>query len=527
MSNQPQTLFGALNRREFVRRSGGCAALSSISILSTLLNLRLTASALAAGPAQGDYKAMVCLFMFGGNDSRNLLVPYNDSEHAGYVEIRQGLHYETANGVALPRAKDLAPDDPNWGMSLKPISPKSTSPNAGRDFGIHGYFNANRNESDPQPPIDGTEDYMREMYNNGNLTFVCNVGSLVNPDTNISNWNQFRPVGLFSHSDEQRNWMTAMPDTQSQNIGFLGRTADMLTDTANQNSKIAMNIAMDNFNTMMIGENTLPYIITDSGSHEFIFDRYPRTSPANNRDTIITNMTDGLLTDQFSNLLELTHSNSRRDAIDAALEYNDATLGVTLMTDNAGGFGPWPTHGIGRDMRQVARSIVGRTQLQQDRQLFFLSRGGFDNHSDLIGNQSNSFPQIAEAVYRFWKEMEAQGLQDCVTLFSASDFERTYGPNSNKGTDHAWASNQFVVGGSQINGGDIVGIQPDSSNPADFRSGGQYSTDNRGRLIPSHSVDEYMAELIKWFGDFSDSDLDMILPNYHRFAGRSPIGHMA
>ena len=533
MGRKPNSIFSALNRRDFIRRSGGCAALSSISVLSTLLNLRLTASAVAAGPSEG-YKALVCMFFFGGNDSRNLLAPYNPGplgvgEHAGYVDIRQGLHYETANGVALPRADDLSPTDPNWGMSLKPISPKPTSPNAGRDFGVHGYFNAIRNEGtaeNPLPPIDGTEDYMRDLYNAGNLSFVCNVGSLVNPDTNKSNWRNFRPVGLFSHSDEQRNWMTAMPETQSQNIGFLGRTADMLTDTVNQSSKIAMNIAMDNFNTMMIGENTLPYIITDSGSHEFIFDRYPRTTPPTHRDTIITNLTDGLLTDQFANLLELTHATSRRDAIDAALEYNDATLGVQLLTDNAGGFGPWPTHGLGRDMRQVARSIVGRTALQQERQIFFISRGGFDNHSNLIGNHSNSFPQVGETVYRFWKEMEAQGLQDCVTLFTASDFERTYGPNSNKGTDHAWGSNQFVVGGSQIKGGDIVGIQPDSTNPADFRNG-QYSTDSRGRIIPSHSVDEYMAELIKWFGDFTDNDLEAILPNIANFAGRPPIGHMA
>jgi uncharacterized protein (DUF1501 family) len=238
-------------------------------------------------------------------------------------------------------------------------------------------------------------------------------------------------------------------------------------------------------------------------------------------------MTDGLLTDQFSNLLELSHSNSRRGAIDAARAFNSAIQGVTLMTDNAMGFGPWPEHGIGRDIRQVARTIIAREALGQERQMFFISRGGFDNHSDLIGNQRNSFPQIGEAVYRFQREMEAQGLEDCVTLFSASDFERTYGPNSNKGTDHAWASNQFVVGGAQVNGGDILGIQPDSSNPADFRSGGQFSTDNRGRIIPTRSVDEYMAELIKWFGDFSDTDLEMILPNYSKFAGRAPIGHMA
>jgi uncharacterized protein (DUF1501 family) len=331
---------------------------------------------------------------------------------------------------------------------------------------------------------------------------------------------------LFSQSDEQRNWMTAMPDSQSQNIGFLGRAADMLTDTVNQNSKIAMNIAMDNFNTMMIGERTLPYIITDTGAHTLIFDRYPRTTPASNRDTIITNMTDALLTDKFANLLELTYSKSRRDAIDAAREFVAATQTAQLLTDNAGGFGPWPTHGLGRDIRQVARSIGARNALRQERQIFFISRGGFDNHESLIPNHNTLFAEVGESVYRFWKEMEAQGLQNSVTLFTASDFDRTYGPNSNKGTDHAWASNQFVIGGNQINGGDIVGIQPDSTNPADFRNG-RFSTDSRGRIIPSHAVDEYMAELLKWFGGFTDNDLEAVLPNLKNFAGRPRIGHMA
>jgi len=530
MRKNPNSLFTGLNRREFIRRSGGCAALSSVSVLSTLLNLRLAASSLAAGGSSGNHKALVCLFLFGGNDSHNLLAPYNPGslgagEHAGYVNIRQGLHYETADGVALPRADDLASTDPNWGMSLKPISPKPTSPNAGRDFGIHGYFNAIRNEA--AAPIRADENFMRDLYNAGNLAFVCNVGSLVNPDTNKDNWRNFRPVGLFSHSDEQRNWMTAMPENQGQNVGFLGRTADMLTDTVNQNAKIAMNIAMDNFNVMMTGETTQPYIITNSGAHEFIFKRYPRTSPASHRDTIITNITDGLLTDQFANLLELSHANARRDAIDAAVEYNDATLNVQLMTDDANGFGPWPTHRLGRDIRQVARSIVARGALGQERQIFFINRGGFDTHSNLIGNHSRLMSEVGESVYRFWKEMEAQGLGDCVTLFTASDFDRTYSPNSNKGTDHAWASTQFVVGGSQVNGGDILGTQPDSTDPAQFRGGGQYSTDNRGRIIPTNSVDEYMAELLKWFGGFSDSDLEAILPNIGKFAGRDPLGVMA
>lgn len=538
MAINPGNLYSTLTRRDFVKRAGGCAGLSSLSILSTILNLKMTQSALAASNP-GGHKALVCLFFFGGMDSRNLIAPYSQTEWEGYRDIRQGLHYETDNGVALPRADDLATSDPNWGMSLKSIGTGSANP--GREFGIHGYFNAIRNEGtaqNPLPQIDSTENYMRNMYDAGNLTFVCNVGSLIDPDTDKSNWFRAdrRPVGLFSHSDEQRNWMTAQPENQSQNIGFMGRTADLLlSQGCNPNSKIAMNIVMDNFRTMSIGENTLPYIITDTGSHEFIFNRYPKTNDPDHRDQIITNMTDGVLTDQFANLLELSHSTSRRDAIDAALDYNDATLGVQLMTDDAGGFGPWPTHNLGKDMRQVARSIIahGPTGLNQERQIFFLSRGGFDNHSNLIGNHNNSFPQVGETVYRFWEEMKAQGLQDQVVLFTASDFERTYGPNSNKGTDHAWASNHFVVGGSPIKRqssgtGDIVGIQPDSSNPADFNtSGGQHTTDSRGRIIPSHSVDEYMAELIKWFGDFTDSDLENILPNYSKFAGRPKIGHMA
>ena len=128
MRRPSDSIFAALNRREFIRRSGGCAALTSLPVLSTLLQLRLASSAIAAGGTNGDFKAMVCLFMFGGNDGHNLLVPYGAGplgvgEHAGYVNVRQGLHYQTAKGVALPRADDLDVNDPEWGMALKPISP--------------------------------------------------------------------------------------------------------------------------------------------------------------------------------------------------------------------------------------------------------------------------------------------------------------------------------------------------------------------------------------------------------------------
>lgn len=511
-----RSFFSELNRRDFIRKSGGCSALSSLAVLSTLLNLRMTASA-AAASSGGGYKALVCLFLYGGNDGHNLIAPYDSAEHAEYVNLRLGLHYDSVNGVALPRADDLAPTDSEWGMALKPISPTASSPNAGRDFGIHGFFNSGKNNQ-----ITSADDHIRDLYNAGSLSFVCNVGSLVHPDTNESNWRDRRPVGLFSHSDEQRNWMTTITDSDFVNIGVLGRIADMLTDSVNLNSKVAMNIAMDDINAMMVGSTTLPYIITDAGAQEFLFGDYPSTNPGVQPQTLVTSLTDSLLTDTYSNLLELGHSNARRGAIDVARDYTAATASATLMTDNANGFGPWPQTILGTDMKQIAKTIAARQALNQERQIFFVGRSGYDTHSAQINDHDFLMPELGETVHRFWKEIEAQGLQDCVTLFTASDFGRTYVPNSKKGTDHAWASNHFVVGGSQINGGDVLGTAPNVTIPGSFQT-----TDSRGRMIPTYSVDEYLSEVIRWFGDFSDSDLDLILPNYSRFAGRPEIGHMA
>lgn len=508
------TTYASINRREFIRGLGGCAALSSVSVLSTLLNLRLTASALAQQPPPNDHKALVCLFLFGGNDSFNMLTPYDATEHAGYATIRGGLFTEqTDPGLALPRVDDMATDDPNVGMALKPVTASSQG---GRRFGLHGFFNAGKNAN-----IVPGDDYMRQLYNNGELAFVSNVGSLIRPVTK-ANWSSFQPVGLFSHSDEVRNWQTSLPQTAAQNVGVAGRIADALTDSVNQNATISMNVALNSLNTFQTGRQTQPYIVSSTGAT--LLTGYGSTTAGNR---ILTQATNSLLSTQYANLLDLTYGGARRDSIDAAAAYNTATANVTLLTDTPQN--PWPTYSLATQLRQVARAIVANADLGQRRQIFFVNRGGFDNHDVIVqgnGGHTYSLPEVGEAVWRFTEEIRQQGLLDEVTLFTASDFARTLGANSNFGSDHAWGANQFVVGGSQVRGGDVHGIYPNMTNPADFGSQGQFSTDSRGRLIPSHSVDEYMLELARWFG-VSDSDMDVVLPNLVNFAGRPAIGFMS
>ena len=496
------SLFSSITRRNFIRAAGGCGAMSGISALSTLLDLRLTASVMAQQPSPGDYKALVCVFLFGGNDSFNMLAPYDELPYNGYVSIRRGRFTESGGvGVALPRDIDLDsdPSDPNYGMSLKPIVASSGA------YGIHGYFNAGKNSG-----IDGFDDnHMQGLYKKGELAFVANVGSAPRP-VDKSNWDSNRPVGLFSHSDEQRNWMTSLPQSRAESIGWGGRMADVLSDSVNLDSKIGMGIALGG-NAWMRGAQTSPYIVSTGGATKL--GGYGGGAA---RNKILTSATDGLLSQQYANLLEMTHAGARKKAIDAAIEYSNATQGIELLTDNGLGFGAWPTYSFAAQLKQVAKAIAAREQLGQERQIFFVSRGGFDNHSNLINNHTGSMPQIGEGLYRFTEELRAQNVLDQVTTFTMSDFGRTLVGNDNKGADHAWGSNQLVIGGA-VKGGEVHGTYPDMSEPANFNDkDGLYTTDRRGRMIPSTSVDQYVKELVEWFG-VSPSDLSTILPNIGNF----------
>ncbi len=456
-----------VTRRDFLRMGGGCMAMSQTALLSTLVNMSMTRSALAAVPAEG-YKAMVCLFLHGGNDSFNMLIPNDDAAYNDYAAARGNLAHARADLLGITDAAD------------------------GRQYGLHA--------SMPE---------LASLYNDGKLSFVNNVGSLIEP-VNAANYRNGAqlPLGLFSHSDQQRHWQTSVPQSRTQITGWAGRMADYLNDSVNQNPVISMNLAIDHLNILQTGDSIVPYVVDDRNGAE-VLTGYGGNGAFNR---ILTQSTDSLLSETYSNLLKSGLAQTQRRSIDAAVGYNTATNAVNLTT-------VFPDTSIGRALHQVAKAIGAHGPLQQSRQMFLVERGGFDNHDGLLTVHPMLLSEISQALKAFHDALVELGCLDDVVTFTISDFARTLNSNGN-GSDHAWGGNQIVMGGG-LQGGRMYGHFPDSlapGNPLDI---------GRGRLIPTTSVDEFNAELAMWFGVPNDGTLVDILPNIRNFVAgdvTAPLG---
>lgn len=459
----------ALSRRHFIRRAGALAALSSTPMLSSLLTLGTTRAAAAQAGAEG-YKALVCVFLSGGNDSFNMLAPYDTSEYNDYAAVR--------NDLALAKSSLL----------------KVTNSD-GRNFGIH-----------PGMPE------MRQLYQQGKLGFLANVGSLVAPTDLESFESKLKlPVGLFSHADQERHWHSAAPQSRVPVSGWAGRMADALTQSSNLNPAVSMNIALNTLNLFQTGATVMPYVIEENGATAL--SGYQGTGP---RGRILTNTTDSMLGATYTNPLKMQHAALGANSIAAATDFNYALDNVDLWTQ-------FPATGLGDKLAVVAKTIAAHQALGQTRQVFFVEMPGWDHHDDLLGKQALMLPELSGALKAFYDATEELGIAGDVTTFTASDFGRTLTSNG-AGSDHGWGGNQIVMGGS-VAGGRVHGHYPTSlalGNPLDT---------GRGRLIPTTSIDEFSAELAMWFGIPNDSELEVVLPNIRNFyAGGSdapPIGFMA
>ena len=470
-----------ISRRQFIGQAN-CAAVGTASLLSSLLSLRLTAGAASASNFT-DYKALVCLFLNGGNDSFNMLVPRQQSAYNEYEQVRGGVG---GSGLAIPRSD----------LHQITSSLQNTSAGAGyNDFGIH-----------PDLP------YLKTLYDQGDLAFVSNVGSLIEP-TSLVQYNDGskpKPEGLFSHPDHQIHWQTLVPQVRgSAPKGWGGRMAEVMSH-ANQQSNIAMNISLSGANVLQSGTTTVPYITDPRGVVEL--SNY-------GQDPTLALAVDDILGQHYQSIYSKTLAHTNRNSIDASVAFKSALDSLSTPFDPSVISGETQTY---QRLSMVSKIMEARTALSMNRQIFFVERGGWDHHNELLTPQSDLFIELNEAIEIFWTAIQSMGLQKNVVLYTASDFGRTLTSNGS-GSDHAWGGNHFIISGSgNINGGEIYGEYPDLAL-------NNSSTDlGRGRILPTTSVDSYMAELAYWYG-VPNSEMSTVIPNINNFSSsfvspNSPLG---
>lgn len=461
-----------ISRRKFLGQS--CAALGYTTLFSSLINLKAMAAAAMDNsslvPFNGDYKAMVCILLAGGNDSFNMLIPKGSPEYDEYATTRSNLA--------------IAQND------ILQINPNTSD---GRTFGLH-----------PSMPD------MQQLFESNELAFLCNVGTLIEPSTksDIQNGVVKTPLGLFSHADQIQQWQTGRPHERT-NIGWGGRIAD-LVQSMNSNQNISMNISLQGSNVFQRGNEIIPYAISNRGSIGI-----SGYGNSNGFDALRTEALNTMMERDYQDVFKNTYINTIKTSNEASIEFQSAVDGVADFET------PHPEYNnLANQLRMVARTIAARDTLAFSRQIFFVQIGGWDHHDELLVNQANKLEKVNQALKYFSDLMKEINTNDCVTTFSISDFARTLTSNGN-GTDHAWGGNAFMMGGA-VNGKELYGDYPTLAlnSDLDFQD---------GVMIPTTPADLYMAELALWFG-VSPSDLSTIFPNLPNFydtsSGVPPIGFM-
>jgi len=455
-----------ISRRDFLRTSSAAAAAAAFASTPGLAYTQVIGT---AAPFN-DYRALVCVFLHGGNDSFNMLVPNTGPEYDIYTASRQNL--------------SIAKEE------LLPINPVSLTPGS-EAFGLHPMMSR-----------------MQALFEAGNAAFVANVGPLVEPTTKIEYQNQsvILPSQLFSHNDQQAQW-NSLKGANTSKTGWAGRMADLIrSNVANQ--KMATNASLYGTSLFQSADETIAYVMGQTGPLQF---EGFSTDP------------DDILFDQrlaFQRVVEAQYDSIyERGFADIQARAIDAADSVSMAIQDAQASGAistvFPTTPLGRQLETVAKLIYSRSQLDMQRQIFFVGIGGFDSHDNQNLDQPDLLGGISESIAAFYDATLEIGVSDSVTTFTQSDFGRTLTSNGD-GTDHAWGGNQVVVGGA-VNGRDIYGNYPV------LEIGGAEDVGG-GRMIPSTSADQYAATLAKWFG-IPDIDLDVVAPNLGNFAERD-LGFM-
>ncbi len=444
-------------RRGFIRV--GAASVGSLA----LRPMGLLPALAANGP---DYRALVCIFLYGGNDSNNTIVPVDDATYKEYMNIRGNL---ALTGSAL----------------TAPVTSVSGAPYA---------FHAKLAE-------------LSSLFGSKELAVVANVGSLVQPLTRADYLNHQAPVpsNLFSHSDQQLQWQTSIAQGHSP-TGWAGRVADYVAKNNLNGSAFPAFVSLAGNNLQGTGAGTQPVAITPGRSLQLAgFDSSAESQARWKALNSLLTLDSGISLIQAA---DHTLANSIEDAKLLA----DALAKVTPLKTQ------FPKTALGAQLQQVAQIIQVRADLHMNRQIFFCSLGGFDTHTNEIATHNTLYPQLSQAMAAFYSATDELKVAQDVTTFTESDFSRTLQPTSGGGSDHAWGSHHLVAGGA-VKGGQIYGKFPS------FALGGPDDADTRGRWIPTTSVDQYGATLSSWFG-IPDSELTNVFPNLVNFGATKKLGFL-
>lgn len=450
-----------LARRAFLRRAGHLG----LAGIATPWALNLAAIGEAAAFTATDYKAIVCVFLYGGNDYGNTLVPYDNTNYAKYAAIR--------TGIATPQA-DLASTLLAPGTALPGGMQLALAPQMGR---------------------------LKTIFDAGKLAVQLNVGPLMQP-TSLAEYNAKSvplPAKLFSHNDQQSVWQSSQPEGSVR--GWGGRLGDL--GLANNGNATFTCISVTGNSVYLAGQDIAAYQVSPTlgavpiaGVKNGVYGSAPCGAALKT-----------LISKASSNLMESEYSKTTTRSMDAEVAVTAALSGITLATPfNA--LNPLSSaNPLAAQLQMVAKLIAARSALTAKRQVFMVSLGGFDTHDFLPTQHPVLMSSVADALGSFYDAMVELGVANSVTTFTASDFGRTLASNGD-GSDHGWGSHHFVMGGA-VKGKEFYGTAPA------IAVGGPDDV-GQGRLLPSTSVDQFAATLASWFG-VSAADLPLVVPNIKNY----------